>query len=164
MKRDSKKITTVYISEALLERAKREGINISELLNNVLRELLEDSAELELMKLEEQIKQLRQQLLSLEFKREQLLKRQAEHQKERNREALLYKLMNEYLKLKEQLAKATTQEQINKIEKEQTRLRSEITKVAGIKKGTPEFYTFMKLLHQEKVDEAVALAKGFWKK
>lgn len=164
MKRDSKKITTVYISEALLERAKREGINISELLNNVLRELLEDSAELELMKLEEQIKQLRQQLLSLEFKRQQLLKRQAEHQKERNREALLYKLMNEHLRLKEATLKAGTQDEINKLEKEQTRIFNEILKIAGVQKGTPEFLTFSKLLNQGKVDEAISLAKALWKK
>lgn len=164
MKRDSKKITTVYISEKLLERAKQDGINISELLNNALRELLEDSAELELMKLEEQIKQLRQQLLSLEFKRQQLLKRQAEHQKERNREALLYKLMNEHLRLKEATLKAGTQDEINKLEKEKMRIFNEILKIAGVQKGTPEFLTFSKLLNQGKVDEAIALAKGLWKK
>lgn len=164
MKRDSKKITSVYISEELLERAKREGINLSQLLNAVLQELLEDSRELEVMKIEEQIKQLRQQLISLELKRQQLLKMQAEAQKERNREAMLYKLINEYLKLKEQQAKATTQEQINKIEKEQARLRSEIIKIAGVEKGTAEFFTFMKLLNSEKVNEAISLAKGLWKK
>ena len=164
MKRDSKKITTVYISERLLERAKREGINISELLNNVLMELLEDSAELELMKLEEQIKQLRQQLLSLEFKRQQLLKRQAEHQKERNREALLYKLMNEHLRLNEAILKAGTQDEINKLEKEKIRIFNEILKLAEIQKRTPEFFKFSKLVNDGKIDEAISLAKALWKK
>ena len=164
MKRDSKKITTVYISERLLERAKQEGINISELLNNVLRELLEDSSELELMKIEEQIAVTRQQLLTLELKRQQLLKRQSEMMKERNREAMLYKLINEYLKLKEQLRTLKNQDEINKVEKQKLRLQQEIIKVAGVEKGTPEFLTFSKLLNQGKVDEAIALAKGFWKK
>lgn len=164
MKSGNKKITSVYISEELLERAKREGINLSQLLNAVLQELLEDSRELEVMKIEEQIKQLRQQLISLELKRQQLLKMQAEAQKERNREAMLYKLINEYLKLKEQHLKAKNQDEINKVEKQKLRLQQEIIKVAGVEKGTPEFYTFTKLLNQGKVNEAISLAKGLWKK
>jgi len=164
MRNDDKIIRSIYVSKRLWEKAKAEGINLSELVNNVLSELLDDSSELELMKLEEEIKQLRQQLLTLELKRQQLLKRQAEKQKEKNREAMLYKMMTEFLKLKEAELKAISNDEISRISKERNKLFNEILKVAGLQKGTNEFFTFSKLLNAGKLDEALGLARALWKK
>ena len=161
---EDKIIRSIYVSRKLWEKAKAEGINISELLNNVLSELLDDSSELELMKLEEEIKQLRQQLLTLELKRQQLLKRQAEKQKEKNREAMLYKMMTEFLKLKEAELRASSNDEINRISKERTKLFNEIIRTAGLQKGTNEFFTFSKLLNKGQLDEALSLVKALWKK
>jgi len=164
MGNDDKIIRSIYVSKRLWEKAKAEGINLSELVNNVLSELLDDSSELELMKIEEEIKQLRQQLITLEMKRQQLLKRLAERQKEKNREAELYKMMTEFLKLKEAELKANSNEEISRISKERNKLFNEILKVAGLQKGTNEFFTFSKLLNAGKLDEALGLAKALWKK
>jgi len=164
MRNEDKVIRSVYVSKRLWEKAKAEGINLSELVNNVLSELLDDSSELELMKIEEEIKQLRQQLITLEMKRQQLLKRLAERQKEKNREAELYKMMTEFLKLKEAELKANSNEEISRISKERNKLFNEILKVAGLQKGTNEFFTFSKLLNAGKLDEALGLAKALWKK
>jgi len=164
MSKGDKIIRSIYVYEKLWAKAKEEGINISELVNNVLEELLGDTGEMELMKLEEEIKKKRQELLTLEMKRQHLLKIQAEKQKERNREAELYKLMNEHLKLKEQTIKATTQDEINRMEKEQMKLFNEIIKVAGVQRGTPEFYTFAKLVNQGKIEDALNLARALWAK
>lgn len=164
MTKGDKKITTVYVSEKLIEKAKAEGINISEVLNNVLQELLEDSRELDLMKLEEEIRQLRQQLITLEMKRQQLLKIQAERQKERNREAKLYHMMTQFLKLKEIELKVKTEEEQEKARKLKLKMLNEIYKVSGVQKGTSEFYTFSKLLNAGNVDGALNLVRALWKK
>ena len=164
MRSEDKIIRSIYVSKKLWEKARAEGINISELLNNVLEELLDDSQELELTKIEEEIKALRQRLLTLELKRQQILKLQAEKQKERNREAELYKLINEFLKLREQETIAKTETELEKVTKLKLKVLQEIYKVAGIQRGTSEFYTFSKLINREKVEEAIQLAKALWKK
>lgn len=164
MKRDSKKITSVYISEELLERAKREGINLSQLLNAVLQELLEDSRELELSKLEEEIRELRQRLEILEIKRQELLKKKAEREKKRYKEAKLKELMLKHQELKRKGGEAKTQQEIDRLEKESKKVFNEILNLAGLQKGTPEFFEFSKRLNAGKIEEAISMVKGLWKK
>jgi len=163
MKRDSKKITTVYISKALLERAKREGINISELLNAVLQELLEDSQELEISKVEDEIRELRQRLEILEIKRQELLRKKAEMEKKRDRESKLKERMQKIEELKRRVREAGTQDEIGRLEKESRKVFNEILKLAGIQKGTHEFFKFSKLLNAGKIEEAFNYAKQFLK-
>ena len=164
MSREGKIIRSVYVNEKLWEKAKAEGINLSELVNNMLKEILEDSEELELTKLEEEIRRLRQQLITLEMKRQELLKRQAERQKEKNKEAILYKMITEFLKLKEAELKAKEEGELNRIHKERMKLANEIYKVAGVQKGTSEFLTFSKLLNAGNVDGALNLVRALWAK
>ena len=164
MTREGKIIRSVYVNEKLWEKAKAEGINLSELVNNMLKEILEDSEELELTKLEEEIRRLRQQLITLEMKRQELLKRQAERQKEKNKEAILYKMITEFLKLKEAELKAKEEGELNRIHKERMKLANEIYKVAGVQKGTSEFLTFSKLLNAGNVDGALNLVRALWAK
>ena len=163
MTRNDKRITTLYLDRKLVEKAKAEGINLSEFVNNALKELLEDSETLELAKIEEEIRQLRQLLLMRELKRQELLKRQAERQEERNREANLRKVLLEYKEAKGKYIRAETEEELAKYGREETKLFNEALKVAGIQRGTEEFLSFSRIAKQGKIEEAVALAKRFWK-
>ena len=134
MTRNDKRITTLYLDRKLVEKAKAEGINLSEFVNNALKELLEDSETLELAKIEEEIRQLRQLLLMRELKRQELLKRQAERQEERNREANLRKVLLAHKEAKGKYIRAETEEELSKYGKEETKLFNEALEITGIQR------------------------------
>jgi len=156
-------IRSVYVDEELWNKARQRGINISELVNNVLAEILGDNKRLELAKIEEEIKQLRQRLAVLELKRQELLKAMQRNIEEKEREANLRKVLLAHKEAKGKYIRAETEEELSKYGKEETKLFNEALEIAGIQRGTPEFLTFSKLVKQGKVEEAVELAKRLWK-
>ena len=163
MTKSDKKITTVYVSEKLIERAKAEGINISEVLNNVLRELLSNRLELKLKEVEEEMQQLRERLTALELQRQELLKHKEKELTKKEREAELYKLMSEYSRLQEKYRRAATDEEIETVRKQLSRVRQSILSMTHIPAGSELHVRVFRLLHAGEVDKAHEMVKNLIK-
>jgi len=163
MARSGKKITTVYIEEELLKAAKEKSINISEVLNNVLRELLSNRVELKLKEVEEEMQQLRERLTALELQRQELLKHKERELTRKEREAELYKLMSEYSRLQEKYRRAATDEEIEAVRKQLSRVRQLILSMTHIPAGSELHMKVFKLLHAGEVDKAFEMVKNLIK-
>jgi len=153
-----KKITTLYLDRELVEAAKARGINISELINEVLRGILGNEKRRRLEEIEARIRELRAELAVLEAQRKQLMKEIEEEEMKQRKEEALKDMLGEFkelLKRKNEIRGSREEIEINKrIET----LKARIAEITGIQFGTQEWVEMMRRLNSEGVEGAVRWA------
>jgi len=155
---NEKKITSVYVEKRLLELAKVRGINVSEVLNNVLKSLVEDETVIQLENLEKRIIELEAELQKLRAQREAIRKAREEKLAKENREEAIRQTL-ERLKaaLRNKNRRAGTREEAE-INREILKLKAELTRLTGMTEGSVDWVEVMRALNLNGVEAAVKLA------
>jgi len=153
-----KRITSVYVEKRLLEMAKVMGINISEVLNETLKALVEDDTVLQLKEIEKKIVELEAELSSLRAKREAIRKAKEEELSKKNKKEAVRRTLEKLkavIRAKNEAAGTKAETELNR---EMMRLKAELTRLTGIPEGSADWVDIMRALNLEGVEEATQVA------
>lgn len=154
-KLEGMKVTTLYLPEDLIIKAKARGINISEAVREYLKVVLADEEQYQLEELEKEITQLEKELYKLKAQRETIIKRREEKLKKENRETVIRNTLEQIKTLNKLINEAAGT-------KEETEYRIQIEKAydnlilaTGLTFGSDEWKAVIRALNKKGVEAAV---------